>query len=920
MKSSGAPLPFFRSFRASPVIRVMGATMRDFLLPRFLFFLLFSLNMTNLSAASEHKLTQKDAELRFKQIRQVDYDLYFKLPEGEPNYSGRVVARFDLRPDAGRVSDSIFVDFAEGEVGSVSLNGLAVKYHYNGSRISIPTSIFREGMNSLEIEFSHAYGNEGEGFHRTRDKADGEYYMYSQFEPYAANQAFPLFDQPDLKATYTLITDVPARWEVISNVRESARLSLNDHESRWSFPTTQRFSSYLFALVAGPFVKWESATDTANPIPMRLFARGSMKPYLEGDVKHWFHVTNLGFHFFEKAFGYPYPFGKYDQMLVPDYNMGAMENVGAVTFTESYIFRTPPTPLRVLDRAETILHELSHMWFGNLVTMKWWDDLWLNESFATYISNYAMSHFQDQISSANVWQSFNTHAKEWAYEEDSLVTTHPIAGLVADTDEAESNFDGLTYGKGASVLKQLVHLIGEEAFLRGIKTYFKTFAFKNATRADFLNCLGQASGMDLASWDEEWLKTSGTNSVEALIEEKDGLIQRLILKQSPDESIGRLRTHKAQVAFYDRDSQGKLVLREVMDAAYSGSETEITGAKGKVVPALVYPNHQDHDYVSVVLDPKSLALLSDPLTSIDDPLLSQMLGSSLWEMVRHSKFPAQSFAQVLFSSLRKNRDLGNLRLGLNQLQEVSHLYLARSLKSAYDRDLERWIEDYFDSVDGDDPAKILLYSAFLSVAQSPKTQSRIRSWLDQDEAAPRFKMDQERRWSVIASLARQGMPEAAELIRVEAAKDTNDKGQLSAMVAQALSPFEENKRIWWTRILGRDPAFRQLSVQDARGVMNAFHDYDQPELTRFAASHFFEVLPKLGDDHSNAFATSFASLLFPLDYSLQMEEQVTSFLMANPNLEFGVKKELLNERQKMQRVRAARALSEAAVKSPGVWR
>ncbi len=884
-----------------------------FLLPKMTLSLLWVLVMTSPTYAADKKLTQEDAELRFKQIKQVDYDLYFKLPESSPSYSGKVVAHLDVNPNAAQISQSIFLDFDGGELQSVVLNGHSAVYQYDGARILIPASAFKSGVNSLEIQFTHVYGNEGVGFHRTRDKADGKYYMYSQFEPYSANKAFPLLDQPDLKATFTLTTDAPAQWQVISNCSEISRKSLSETEDQWIFPTSQRFSSYLFALVAGPFVKWESATTTEKPIPLRLFARESMKQYLQADVDHWFHVTDLGFLFFEKAFGYPYPFGKYDQILVPDYNMGAMENVGAVTFTESYIFRTPPTPIKVLGRAETILHELAHMWFGNLVTMKWWDDLWLNESFATYISNYAMSHFEDKISTARVWQEFNTQAKEWAYDEDSLVTTHPIAGVAVDTDEAESNFDGLTYGKGASVLKQLVHLIGEESFLTGLKSYFKMYAFRNATRADFLQSLSLASGKDLSAWDEEWLRTSGTNAVEAVVEEKDGKISRLVLKQSPDEASQRLRTHKTQVALFDRDSQGGLVLRETLNVSYAGRETVIREAVGKLAPAFVYPNDQDHDYVSVVIDPKSLALLSDPTASIHDPLLTQMLGSSLWGMVRHSKLPAQSFAKIMFSILNRNQDLAVLQSGLEQLQEVSDYYIGRSIQASYNQGLEAWVEKYFDRVDGADPAKILLFSAFLSIAQSPAAQARVRTWLNQAELAPQFKMDQERRWAVISFLAKHGAPEAPELIRIEAKKDANDKGQLSALVAEVLSPNEDQKKIWWNRILGKDPSFRELSIQDVRRVMIAFHHLNRPELTAFSTDAFFEVLPILKNEHSHEFTTSFARRMFPIAYSQELDDRVGSFLTTNPLLEFGAKKEILNNRQIMQRVRSAQAVSEAAV-------
>ena len=875
--------------------------------------------MTKTTQTRSSVLTQVEAEIRAQQIQDVDYLLHFQLPESDPEYSGQVEATLHVTSEAAQHSDLIFMDFSGGIVGSVALNGKPVEFvHRDQARIEIPIRLFVVGKNTLKIDFRHPYGKNGFGFHRTRDEADGKYYVYSDFEPYNANKAFPLFDQPDLKATYTVKVDAPSDWQVIANEKESQVVS-QGKQKQWIFPRTKRFSSYLFALIAGPFKVWESRTGRG--VPLRLFARDSLANYVAADAEHWFQVTNEGFKFFEKNFGYDYPFGKYDQILTPDYNHGAMENVAAVTFTERYVFRTPATPTRKLRRAETIIHELAHMWFGNLVTMKWWDDLWLNESFATYASNLAMAHFQEKIGTADVWQQFLSENKEWAYREDDSVTTHPIVGTAADTEEALANFDGITYGKGAAVLKQLVKLIGEKDFYRGLQAYFKKFEFKNATRTDFIQELSNASGRNLAEWENLWLKTSGTNSVEVVLTEKNGQIEKLVLRQSVDEASKILRPHQTDLGLYDLDASGKLILRETLSVLYADAETQVSAAVGKRTPQFIFPNVGDHDFVHVILDRRSVDSLAVSLGKVKDPLLRQMLWSTLWNMVRHAKLPARRFVAIAMEHLLEEKDLGVVENGLAYLGRATW-YMQPSAKLGVQAQIESFVETLFDRAQAEDPMKILLFSQYLGQVRSEAGLNKIRGWLDQAEVTPGFKVDQERRWAILYRLSARSFPKAsgnpgstdtAALIQVEKERDKNDLGILSAMLAEIAFPEARNKELWWNRMLGKDTGAGVLSIEKIRRLMGSFHDEDRPEVTQFMREEFFKLIPHLAGKFPDEFNSSFAAMMYPQECSEDLNQKTTQLLDSYPNLQVAVRRELMKNRQLHQRTINARALDATYV-------
>ena len=591
-------------------------------------------------------LSRRDAQRRAALVKNPDYELALALDGGKKDFVGHEVVRFALEAPA----DDLTVDFADGKLESLTVNGERVaKPDDNGMFFSLPKNLLRAGANIVETSFSHPYSVDGAGLYRFKDPEDGRVYLYTNFEPYDAHKLFPCFDQPDLKASYALTVDAPGDWQVVSTAIEE-KVAASGARKTWTFGRTPRLSTYVFSMHAGPYHVW---TSTAGTIPLRLFARESLAKYVPAG--EWLELTRQGLDFYGGYFDLPYPFKKYDQLIVPDfYEDGAMENAAAVTFGENYVFRSTPTLENRERAASTILHEMAHMWFGDLVTMKWWDGLWLNESFATYMSALSLSRATRYRRS---WQSFFADEKQWAYADDQRATTHPIEGEVPDTGQAFANFDGITYGKGAAVLKQLSYLLGDDKFRDGVRLYLKAHAYGNAEEKDFFGAISRASGADLDGWTREWLETAGVNTVRADFQcGADGKTSSFALIQPAPADHPALRRHRADVALYREASGGSWEVGGSTPVDYAGARTEVPALVGRECPVLVYPNLDDRDYAKVELDARSLAAAKAGMARIPDPLLRAMLWNTLWEMVRDAKWPVDDYAELVLTSLGSETD------------------------------------------------------------------------------------------------------------------------------------------------------------------------------------------------------------------------------------------------------------------------
>ena len=548
-------------------------------------------------------LTRDQAAERAALVTVDNYRIDLDLTSGEKTFRSRTTVTFTALAGA-----DTYIDLAADTVHSATLNGhaLDVSGYDESTGITLPGLA---AHNTLVVDADCRYSNTGEGLHRFVDPVDNEVYLYSQFETADAKRMFACFDQPDIKATFDVSVTAPEHWQVISN---GATSSVDNGVH--TFVTTPKMSTYLVALIAGPYSRWDDVyADEHGEIPLGIFCRASLAEFM--DAERLFTETKQGFGFYHRNFGEPYAFGKYDQLFVPEFNAGAMENAGAVTFLEDYVFRSKVTRYSYERRAETVLHEMAHMWFGDLVTMQWWDDLWLNESFATFASVLCQAEATEYD---QAWTTFANVEKSWAYRQDQLPSTHPVAADIPDLHAVEVNFDGITYAKGASVLKQLVAYVGLEAFLSGLRDYFRDHAFGNATFGDLLGALEKSSGRDLSGWGRQWLKTTGLNTLSPSFDvDADGRFTRFAVQQSgAAPGAGETRVHRLAVGIYDEDATGKLVRvhREELDV--EGAETDVPALVGVSRGKFILVNDDDLTYCSLRLDPESLQTLLSRIADI----------------------------------------------------------------------------------------------------------------------------------------------------------------------------------------------------------------------------------------------------------------------------------------------------------------
>lgn len=836
-------------------------------------------------------LTQAQARQRFSRLGDIHYQLFFELAKDKKAFAGKAHILFDLKT----VDEDLMLDFTGGTVTSLSANNLDIPVsRYDGRAIHLPKEQLKRGRNHVVVAFTHPYSTNGAGLYRFEDPEDKRVYLYTDFEPFDANQLFPCFDQPDLKATYSVMVSAPEDWQVVTATREVEATFPKDGKKLWVFPRTKKFSTYVFSLIAGPYKVWE---DRSGPVPLRLLARQSVAKYV--NAHEWFTITRQGFEFFQEYFAYDYPFEKYDQILVPDFNAGAMENVAAVTFNDDrYVHRSRPTSSQRERRANVILHELAHMWFGNLVTMKWWDDLWLNESFASYMAALALSEATEFKES---WLSFYLGMKQWAYWEDQLVTTHPIAVPVAGTDAAFANFDGITYGKGASVLGQLAFLIGPARFRDGVRAYFKKHAYGNARLDDFINALALAAGVDLNDWTRDWLKTAGLNTLQARYTCDNDRITSFELIQKPDTFSGRLRKHRTNVAFIQKN-QKEITISEVVPVIYEGERTRVSEWNGKACPAMVYPNYGDRDYVKVVLDKASLKFARDHLAEVREPLLRAMLWSGFWDRLRDGRLKPGAYLDLVVNNLGLE---GNFRTASRVAETVygrqAHdpsllLYLGR--EEAPRERLEALFWQLFTEAPGKGDFKKLWFDSYVRVARTDAARERLLALITGKATLEGFEIDQDRRWNIVQRLSRLGVVQAPELIAAEQARDSSHYGKKMALAAQVALPSGTNKRRWFERLIAPKP---DMSLAELKAVMDSLYPNSQIEMRPQYAQAFYENLVGLSQERENEFLDRFSHTMVPVTCSADSVRQLDEFLKRHGNLNPVVIKNLKVARQEDER-------------------
>ncbi|MGX1160684.1 aminopeptidase N [Arthrobacter sp. SLBN-100] len=845
-------------------------------------------------------LTRAEASGRAELITVESYDVSLDLTRGGKVFGSTTTVKFNATPGS-----SSFIDAVTSAVHSVTLNGrtLDPAAVSDGVRIQLPQLAEH---NELTIVADAPYMNTGEGLHRFVDPVDNEVYLYTQFEVPDSRRMFAVFEQPDLKATFAFTVTAPSHWDLISNSPTPAPVETTPGEdggarSVWSFSPTPRLSSYVTALIAGPYqsVRSEVASSDGRVIPLGVFARKSLMQYL--DAENIFELTRQGFAFFEAQFSCPYPFEKYDQLFVPEFNAGAMENAGAVTILEGYVFRSKVTGAQIERRAITVLHELAHMWFGDLVTMRWWNDLWLNESFAEYMSHLAAV---EATSFTSAWTTFASVEKSWAYRQDQLPTTHPIFAEINDLQDVEVNFDGITYAKGASVLRQLVAWVGPEQFMAGVREYFAKHSWQNTELQDLLVELEKASGRDLDEWGRQWLETAGVNTLKPELEvDGEGNLTAFAIVQSAVAEWPTIRPHRLAVGFYNLNGDGKLerVHREELDV--DGERTEVPALAGLARPDLILVNDDDLAYAKVRLDEESLATATAHLKDFSQSLPRTLVWNSAWDAARDGETPARRYVELILANVAAETDSSVILVQLRQLATTLNFYVAGEHRQATAVAAADKLWELASQVPGGSDAQLQFVKSFALLASSETQLDQVAGLLDGSLVLEGLAVDQDLRWELITSLVAGGRL-GQDGIDAELERDNTSSGQNAAAQAKAAIPTPEAKAAAWESIVVKGELSNALQGSAVTGFMRVL---DRSLLEPYAEK-YFQAVPGIMETRTHALAQQIVVGLYPSLLTTQaIVDRTDGFLASLPPESAALRRLMLENRDGVARALRARA-------------
>jgi aminopeptidase N len=844
-------------------------------------------------------LTRQEAAARAETVAVDAYEVVLDLTRGERVFRSTTTVRFRATPGA-----STFIDAITDAVHSVVLNGteLDPAEVSDGVRIQLPGLA---ADNVLTVESDCRYMNTGEGLHRFVDPVDDEVYLYTQFEVADTRRVFAVFEQPDLKARFAFTVTAPAHWTVVSTQPTPEPVAAGEGAATWSFTPTPVVPCYVTALIAGPYASVHDELTSADgrTIPLGLYARRSLVEHVEAE--EMFGITKRGFEFFEAQFGVPYPFEKYDQLFVPQFNAGAMENAGAVTFVELYVFRSRPTQARVERRAITVLHELAHMWFGDFVTMRWWNDLWLNESFAEFMSTLAAA---ENTRYTEAWTTFAAGEKSWGYEQDQLPTTHPIKAEIRDLEDVLVNFDGITYAKGASVLKQLVAWVGQEQFMAGLNRYFREHAWGNTELRDLMVRLEEASGRDLDEWAAKWLETAGVNTLTPELEtDQDGIIRSFRIRQTAPDEHPTLRPHRLAVGFYDHDgAQGKLVRTHRVELDVDGPSTEVPQLVGRELPDLVLLNDDDLAYAKIRLDECSLDTALTHLKNFEDTLPRALVQASVWDGVHDGETPARRYVELVLGNIAHETSSTGIQVQLRQLDTVLDGYVAEpvrgaTVRAAADR-LRRLTEE---AAPGSDQ-QLQFLRAFARHARTDEQLDVLEQLLDGRRTLEGLALDTDLRWSLLTALCAGGRAGDAE-VDAMLAQDNTENGAIAAARARAAIPTAEAKARAWQQIMvdGSLPN----SIQDA--AIDGFRTAADTSLLAPWAEEYFAAIPGVWRTRTHELAQQIATGMYPNIPAQETVDAADAFLADLPEDLHGLRRLVLEQRDATARAVRAQAVDAA---------
>ncbi len=826
---------------------------------------------------TNENLSRDEAAQRSAIIRADSYDVSVDLRDAAnpdvPGFTSQSIIDFTCSEPGG----STFLDFISGGVHSVTLNGRQLKVSdvVDGPRIHL-TGL--EAENQVCVIGTALYSRSGEGMHRFVDPADGQTYLYTQYEPADSRRVFANFEQPDLKASFTFHVTAPAEWKVGSNGPEVSRSALESAPSvaRWDFGPTKRISTYITTILAGPYhfesSHWSRTFDDGLvlEVPLGAYCRKSLAEHFDSDAI--FDVTKRGLDYFHDVFDYPYPFGKYDQAFVPEYNLGAMENPGLVTFTEAYIYRSRATTAQYEARANTTMHEMAHMWFGDLVTMFWWDDLWLKESFADFMGTLAVAEATDWDTS---WVTFANQRKAWAYVQDQLPTTHPIVADIPDLEAAKQNFDGITYAKGASVLKQLVAYVGFDAFKAAARQYFRDHEYGNTSLADLLGALSKASGRDMGDWSRQWLQTAGVPVLGAEVEtDDDGRYRQVTLVQEsvdPITGVDSPRPHRLRVGLYDLNADGVLARRSSHELDVTGSRTVVEALSGEPKADLLLVNDDDLTYAKIRFDPESLTTLLESLERIPDALARAVCLSALWNSVRDGVLPAADYIRAVLRIAPAEAGVGVQQVLLAYARTALTQFVPEAEREALTEELyDTTVAQLEASPAGSDIQLVWARSAFRLGRRSDRHHGLLLGLLDGSRSVEGLTVDAELRWLILQALAATGHA-TPEQLEAERRADNTASGATGYCLAEAARPSADVKeRIWAEAVHGNSLSNEHLSAT-IEGFMEGSRDLVDPYI-----GHYFDSLTRVWSSMSIELASRVVRGLYPASQDASANEEPES--------------------------------------------
>lgn len=816
-------------------------------------------------------LTRVEAQERRALVDTSSYDVVLDLTTGAETFRSTTTVRFTGTPGA-----STFIDAVTRTVHAVTLNGESL----DPAVVSDGVRIQLDGLaaeNVLVVDADAEYTNTGEGLHRFVDPVDGEVYLYSQFEVPDSRRVFAVFEQPDLKAAFSFTITAPKAWQVVSNSPTPEPVPAHEGAATWAFAPTQRISSYITAIVAGPYdvVRSELTSSDGRTVPLGVFARKSLAEYLDAD--YIFEKTRQGFAYYEEKFAYPYPFEKYDQLFVPEFNAGAMENAGAVTFTETYVFRSKVTDAIKERRVVTILHELAHMWFGDLVTMKWWNDLWLNESFAEWASTIATAEATEWT---EAWTTFNAMEKTWAYRQDQLPSTHPVVATINDLEDVQVNFDGITYAKGGSVLKQLAAWVGIEAFFAGVGNYFRKHEFGNTVLDDLLVELEATSGRELREWSKLWLETSGVGTLSPeFTVDADGAFTAFAVSQTVPADYPTLRPHRLAIGLY-RLQDGKLVRTDRVELDVDGALTEVPELLSKTQPDLVLLNDDDLAYAKIRLDERSLATAIAHLASIEDPLARSLVWGAAWDATRDAESTASDYVELVLGNIETETESTTLRTTLGQLGLAARNYVAPDRRLATITRVGDELWALAERAEPGSDAQFQFVKFFAALASTPEHGEHLRALRDGTSTLPGLEIDTDLRWELLEGLVLLGLADGMDIDAALAADNTANGAQAAAR-ARATIPTAAAKRAAFDSVVEHDDQPNAI----VRNVGLGFGHVIEPSVLEALVEPYFDSLANVWETRSYKIAEYIVEGLYPSALaSAALRDRTQAWLDANPDV------------------------------------